>query len=330
MCVLLMGDLLQLPPTFGTPLYKGTNPVFSSFERHLLTTQHRSKSLPHTSNIALSRDMEAQNPLRSVDWSIYSYLSPDDMSGEFADATHIVSTNMERGELNRILGERFAERNNQRLFRWRFQLPPWMAKNEASMEHLWDVLDNREDLHGLFTRGARAYLSKNLCTKKKMCNGSLCHMDSFGYFTAQKRRDFNACVAAAHDSCVINIPPPDYIIVRVNGVIQNSTCDFRLRGFKRVIKATTHPVSIGFACTFWKVQGLTLPKTVLHMGSPHMSLAAVHVGMTRVELPENMRLFPIDDWRPLFRMSWDDELRHLMIDLQATNQSKKEIKEVKV
>ena len=130
-CVLLMGDLLQLPPTFGTPLYKGTNQVFLSFERHLLTTQHRSKSLPHTSNIALSRDMEAQNPLRSVDWSIYTYLFPADMSGEFADATHIVSTNMERGELNRILGERFAERNNQRLFRWRFQLPPWMAKNRS-------------------------------------------------------------------------------------------------------------------------------------------------------------------------------------------------------
>ena len=151
-------------------------------------------------------------------------------------------------------------------------------------------------------------------------------MDSFGYFTAQKRREFNACVEATPTARVVNIPAPDYIFVRVNGVtvpiIQNASFDFKLKGFKTKIKAVTHAVSIGFACTFWKVQGLTLPKVVLHIGSPHMTIAAVHVGMTRVEVPSNMRLFPVDDWRPIFRMSWDAELCSLMKDVEKRSNRK--------
>ena len=73
----------------------------------------------------------------------------------------------------------------------------------------------------------------------------------------------------------------------------------------------------------WELQVTGYRLQVLHIGSQNMSLAAVHVGMTRVELPDDMRLFPVEDWRPLFRMSWDDELRHLMIELENSVPKKK-------
>ena len=238
------------------------------------------------------------------------------MQGDFADATHIVSTNAERGELSRLLGERFAERRKQALFRWRIEMPSWITTHGPTSTHVWSMLDHREDLHGFFTRGACAFLSTNISTKMKMCNGSPCVMESFGYFTHAKKKEFMACVIKQSESRVIDIPYPDFIIVSVSGkrvpILSTDAVEFRISGFKQKIVAKKQGVDIGFAITSWKAQGRTLPKVVLHMNAASLNISSLHVGMTRVEDHANMRLFPVDDWRRILKLNWDPLLREFM------------------
>ena len=53
-------------------------------------------------------------------------------------------------------------------------------------------------------------------------------------------------------------------------------------------------VDLGFACTYWKVQGRTLPAVVLHLSGMKKNtvFSMFLVGISRVQFANRVRLFP--------------------------------------
>ena len=328
--VLLCGDLFQLSPVFGDALYASTCPTFSLFKRNMtiLTIQQRSDDDRHTANINCSRNISpgCEFPFRTIDWKIYKSLSKSDVSGTgtFMDATHLCATNDERAVLNRVLAEDFGRRHGKQVLRWRHEVPAWVASigEDSTADNLWQLLANHEEFFGLFVEGAPAFLTKNFCVRKKLCNGTPCKMMSVGYHSAASQADYYAAVASSNLP-VVMVPRPDYIIVECEGVglIPVSLTDTaKLKLAKKKFEVQTHGVEIGFACTLHKAQGRTLKKVVLHVSpSSVLYTASVHVGMTRVEKAENLRIFPIPSIAHVLNKTWHPGLKELMNDIMQSS-----------
>ena len=309
--VLLMGDFFQLPPVFGQPLYAARGSLLDIFKCVHLMDQKRSFCSIHTSNLAKSRDIVHERPFSRVDWTAYGFLTNHDVTrGDFVDAIHICSTNEERAVLNRILAEQYACRHGRLLLRWELKLPSWSST--FSSFDLLSATCEMEQLYGLFVEGARAFLTYNFCTKLKICNGTTCNMVSVGYYDSDTHAEYHDIIRSA-TTLVVNIPRPDYIVVRLeNGKeFPVPICDEEeIKIGRSKVKAKVHAVDIGFAITFHKVQGQTLPFVVLHMGqTAALRAASIQVGMSRVRYARCMKLFPLESLEHVFKKNWDRVLR---------------------
>jgi len=288
--VLLIGDFFQLPPCFGSPLFECQSQLFSTFVTKYLTEQVRSVCPIHTLNLQRCRSVTVEFPFADVDWSVYGYLTPTEAAGEFADATHICSTNDERAVLNNVLAQQFGLRRSRQVLRWRYQVPPWVQNALDS-----DVTLSSQQMYGLFVEGAPAFVTQNLSTERLICNGTACTMVSVGYHCSASASLYRQAVLSDH--VVVEIPVPDFIVVRLqNGdlypILLNDEIELRMGGVKFTI--AVHSVDIGFACTFHKVQGLTLDYVVLHLANcSTLRAASIHVGMSRITTRTKMRLFPL-------------------------------------
>ena len=280
LCVVLQGDFLQLPPTFGLPLYKGSSSLFSQFSVKTLAGQHRSKSERHSQNIAILRDMKEDFPMQKVDWSLYRYISASDLESEFEEAVHVVATNAERGEVNEIISPLIAAKKGTIAFKWRILLPSALLQHAECDEQVWERLGDHPEFFQYFVKGAEAFLSKNLATTRGLCNGTPCVLETFGYWDPRKRELYELAVRNS-SAPVTLIPTPDFIRVKVDGIrkfVPLVCKEMRVSGLKESLTVTRIPFDIGIAVTCHKIQGRTIKKLVIHL-SRTMSLAAILVSL---------------------------------------------------
>jgi len=85
-----------------------------------------------------------------------------------------------------------------------------------------------------------------------------------------------------------------------------------LYGMKEKVSIRKIGVDIGFCVTAHKVQGRTIKKIVLHISSA-MALTGILVALSRVEYEFDIRLFPVDDWGPVFKKTWDKDLKEFLL-----------------
>ena len=324
--ILLCGDLFQIAPVHGEALFTTASPLFGRFKLHttILTIQHRSDDDAHTANINRSRNIspECNYPFRRVNWKRYKTLSVADVTGEglFRGATHLCSNNDERAVLNRVLAEDYGQLHKKQVLRWKRDVPAWVSSigEDSTADNLWQVLANHEEFFGLFVEGAPAFLTTNFCVRKKLCNGTPCKMVSIGYHSESDQIQYDLAVMS-ENSPLVMIPRPDYIVVDCEGVglVPVSLTDtLKLKLGKVKIEVPAHGVEIGFACTLHKAQGRTLNKVVLHINpSTVLHTASIHVGMTRVRMAENLRIFPIPDITHVLNKTWHIGLKTLMNEL---------------
>ena len=317
LAIVLMGDLLQITPVrSGPPLYETNSPLFRLFRYFQLTKQHRSEDIVHTANIMVQRNTDSTHPFLDVNWAIYQRLSMEDVNNDFSNAIHICSTNAERSILNRTLAEHYGHRNSKLVLRWRLRIPAWA---EDIGRDLWEILENREEFYGLFVEGAPAMLTKTFSTRAKICNGLSCDLVSVGYYEPERQSEYLHAVTHAN-STVVNVPIPDYIVVRLkdgpwDGTLLPVTLDDdrELTILKRNFTAVCHGVDIALAITFHKCVGQTLEYVVLHLSpSPVLSTPCVHVGMSRVKARTRLRIFPIASIQHILEKRWSPMLASFM------------------
>ena len=241
--VILVGDFYQLPPVLATSLLTDIFHL-KDFRLLELTDQHRAKDPLHMRMVAFMRD--AVRLPQALKWLVQNLkeLSPQDI--EFVDAPIIVVTNKERCSLNRICALAYAKRHGRPVLAFR----------------LGDF-DSDEAMF-YFVKGAPAAMNEKI-EGTAIVNGMQVTLDSISYHDARVKRQVEAATEKCLPGEVVVVPRPDTINIFFQGELYPvpRASEATIINKKEVV--LYFRVDPGFAYTFFKVQGLTLPKIILQL-----------------------------------------------------------------
>ena len=334
MAVLLVGDFFQMTPVKGTSLFDaalnnippsklGTSfeqgcAILERFKMITFTKQYRSVDESHTQ--AINRMRSDESPIDESFLQSLKILSENDIDKDpsWSVAPIIVSSNRERHSLNLLQAQRFAMSKNVAILRWRKQMN---VTNEID-EMICDTLYHHEpSLTGLFVQGAPANLLENLNPTSGLANGTPIILHSVIMKDEATSENVRSRLSQAIPGEFVDIPEPHAVVVAVPSLnIENwvqhhkslSSDEVLLplvnkSSAKNVIKVEqqkfshkSHPLELGFAITFHKVQGQTLNKVILDLNKRPNALGnvdfhALYVGLTRVKRAEDIRILPPQD-----------------------------------
>ena len=329
MHIIIMGDMLQLPPPTNyqrslhydsvaqakgakrydddIDLQRGLK-TFLTFDKIELTTQNRAKNDPdHAFRVHRLRTHS-----RPIDDKLLQSLKPltsaEAVTKEWRYAPVLVTSNLERHVINKHQVVRYARDHGVLVFSW---INP--ITNAGDLE-----IDETEEeaisvtARRYFAVGAPCYVDQNLnAAATGIVNGSKGKMHSLTFKTGYTIDiPFNS-----ESGDIINVDPPVSVNVRLLKPKHESTkvknagpfhnygdviplmkhsVEEKVAGTKLVRK--THPVSLGFSITFHKVQGQTLDRVVLalHKRSPNQLLSLkfemLYVALTRVRQGDHIRV----------------------------------------
>lgn len=343
LAIVAMGDLLQLPPVGGTPLYRGGDgSLFASFHMVRFNTQVRAASDPqHMAALAQLRQVASPQPCNDVvhQYLLHRVLTHDDLRRDptWADATFVVSSNEQRHLNNEQLIARFSASHAVPVFKWR---QPVDFRGHLLPEAATNVLYNTHgDLWGWFAAGAPAYITHNISPSKGIANGTLVRLHALK-IADDNHGDLERVQSARPGGVVELDRPPQAVLVELvqlspeavaawppaesavpgRAIIPLVSSDkpkkLKLRGSTRFVLYRPLPYELGFCVTFHKVQGRTCPRVVLDVSalrySKALNLAAFYVGFSRVRSGRDLRILPFLNEeltrRRLWAMSWPAEL----------------------
>jgi hypothetical protein len=168
-----------------------------------------------------------------------------------------------------------------------------------------------EHLRFYFVQGAPGIITKNIAVAKGIANGTRCVLESFT-LSDDNRRKFNATMAAADlaPGAVVSFDfSPEYIVVSttVRSNMRTESVQVPLpRGSsekddsakkKAGPKHHSFQLELGYACTFHKVQGMSLDNVVLDVNRRpkqlgNLDFAGLYVGLSRVKSAEGLFFMP--------------------------------------
>ena len=300
--VIFCGDFVQLPPVSAAPLYVTPGHMFPKFEVNVLAEQMRSKDVPHNGNIDVMRGMKEEEPMTAFNFTLYENLKSTDFSSDdWSFATHVVTRNKLRRCINFEQAQRWAHVRSSAFVTWNVSVPNASSSaSAAALERVWRRMPIDSNHLGVFAQDAPCFLTTNLNPEIGLCNGTSAKMTGIGFFEAERQRELEEQIAAAHPGERIHMSsPPDFIVVEVgkgDAAIQVPILEGRdkvnIGNSERV--CLRHMVDLGFACTYWKVQGRTLPAVVLHLSGMKKNtvFSMFLVGISRVQFANRVRLFP--------------------------------------
>ena len=298
--------------------------IFCNLEVHELTQQMRASG-EHARFLAEMRDQqqithEILNQLKVLTRADID----DDPNWEFAPVC--VAGNAERNAINRQNAQRFAEKHGRPLLAW---LKPIAGESNFGSTGLTDqqrqsVWSTNPGLHHLFVEGAPAYMNANIgteATRKEICNGSKLKMTSLYYKDPHHRQQMDQRIASAAPGQVVWVDPPDEVIFELegrNGAAHRLSESESLEADKPTIPLSANlretykvsldngragkitvvefPFELGFAVTYHRIQGRTLPYLILDANAsplpPHILFELLYVGLSRVPSASRIRLLP--------------------------------------
>ena len=239
--VILLGDMMQLPPPAGIALYKIKTPnsvhkqllpseiargLFQDFKLFPLTEQIRASSDPqHTKYLEDLRDTRSQYP--PITENIIQHietLSTEDVLNDpsWCEAPLIVTSNLERHYQNLPRIITYAQINNLPVLTWKLPLNGEIAA-QLEIEQLNLLYEQNKCLHGYFVKNAPAYITDNTDPNKGLANGTPCFLHSLCFDT-----DFDPQLQLEIDSAspgtLIEIPVPVSVNVRVPSLDSEHWC----------------------------------------------------------------------------------------------------------
>ena len=237
-----------------------------------------------------------------------------------------VTSNAERLNLTPILAFNFAKRNGLPVITWNL---PAEGKLVGRLQEEGTEIPLTSVLVGFFVEGGPAYLTENINPAMSLANGTFAklHSLSFDYMTPREAAQLRHQIAHAkpgeriHVSrppTFINIRPvlsdetrakwnPEFTLVPGDIVLPIGLCsakttldvqvDTATKCLQGAVKVSEHRLELGFAVTFHKIQGKTIPKVILELNkrpfAPHLNHSMLLVAISRVTNRENLRIIPL-------------------------------------
>jgi hypothetical protein len=232
--VILLGDMMQLPPPAGVPLYKRFAPssvykellpseialdLFRQFQIFPLTEQIRASSdAKHTSLLESLRDTTSGCNKSYVTDEIIQHipvLSEEDVLNDpsWCEAPLIVTSNIERHHQNLPRTMTFAKLHNSPVLTWKYPLNDTIAA-QLSEDHLNLLYRHNNCLHGYFVKNAPAYLIANTDPTKGLANGTPCFLHSLCFDNVLDPQ-LQSKIDSALPGELVEIPVPISVNVRV-------------------------------------------------------------------------------------------------------------------
>ena len=230
-----------------------------------------------------------------------------------------VCGNNERSELNQDQAIRFANDHVHQVIQWRMDLAGLATRFPSDMiENIYDKKSTQ--LTFTFVQGAPAYITENINALKRVVNGSSCSLHSLTWTDETTSIAMQELIRNANRGDIVVLPvPPDFVIVRLNGV-PHCPSDSLLGGNDYVIpipfarknlkfsfnreklEAKVHAVELGFAVTYYKLQSKTMPRLIINPHkrgcTPEIDLMSLIVGYSRVRNGRHVRFLPIQSNAP--------------------------------
>ena len=249
--VLWMGDFSQLPPVKDTSLAaalvhsavgfpkKSTNlanqqsaaNLFSSVHKSVLTVQKRSSGDKRLAELCALLRRPGPIGLEVITFLQSRVLTQAKVRADpsWSWAPILVTMNAERHALNWVQLCRFARLKGVPVFRWRrsFGLNPKYEFHPDFLEKLY--VDNQLQLCQAFATGAPCILSGNIDVGESLC--TRCTFDSLGYKCPESLEAARLAITAFPRVPIIDVPAPDYVLVRVTKqLIEQGQVNFGVGG----------------------------------------------------------------------------------------------------
>ena len=331
--IILLGDFLQLPPTHGLPLYKNTSccqtqheltgiMLYQQFSVYNLSSLERCKDT-NLAKIIIDFRNTYRFPLKL--FSMIGKLNKDEVIKDqtWWQATHIVASNKERLRINFFFLNCYAARNNLTIYKWR------LCK---------EGLQDNHSVYQYFVIGAPIALTDNINPILGLANGSEASLHSF----ILDGKIINYTNSSGYKTLLIDMPS-SVIIFNKNKPNEyslcNSTCllpiglsrrDITIMdNCKKSVKA--FPYDLGFCYTFYKAQGKTLPKVILHLDKrpgkslSHVTLQGLYVSLTRIRYLKDIAYLG-SDVKYLFQQNIDATLQQYLNDNMTSSAVKRKRK----
>jgi hypothetical protein len=245
----------------------------------------------------------------------------------FRFAPVITARNARRRKINIHQAVAFARDRNVPVLIWRKTLPE--ASITASV--LEQINDITSPYWEYFVEDAPAMLLVNVVPHLSVSNGTSAKMHSLTWANADVAARNIRDIRCAKPGQIIQVDPPEYVNVEIRSThtlplksLDQNAYLLPMRWWSIQAKYKTgalempahdsHAVDLGFAFTFYKVQGATMENVILDLNFQRRNectFSAVYVGLSRVRSVNNLRLLPITlakvgTW--LNELKWADEL----------------------
>ena len=303
----------------------------------------RSKDPEHTRRINRMRHTDTVDPVNTDLINTFQVLTEEDIQNDpsWKTAPVVVCSNDERYSINAIIVKNYAIEKGVPILTW---------VKDISNSHRFDatvcnvLYDTHPQLHGCFVQGAPAILLDNLNATSGLANGTPAILDSLLFKNNDDRLRVKRLLSNAQPGQIIQIPIPSAIIasfptlnreewkhLSLHDSIVKIPLEYKSHlknsikvGIKQYVNYKSHMIELAFAITYHKVQGQTMNKIILDLNKRPPSLKqldfhAFYVGMTRVELPTNIRILPCQD---------DSNFKHLL-DLKPNKNLKSWLNNIK-
>lgn len=241
----------------------------------------------------------------------------------------ITMNNAQRHRINFDRAIRFARKQGLPLLRWKNTITDDVNYlKKSNLNHMYAD----PSMWSVFVYGAPAYLDENIIPEKGIAKGTSVTLHSLSFDSTIKPfmlDDLKRLIAFAAPGQIIDLPfePSSINVVLTNADATTWPVDQRLdtgehdkvvipismmksseqqtvyycvneTWYSKQPKIKRIPVDLGWAITYWKVQGKTLNKVVLDLNAPpapqHIGHEHFYVGISRTRANEGIRILPID------------------------------------
>ncbi len=337
---------LQLSSSDGHRAQMGAH-LFRQFRLFELTEQMRAAECSIQRSL-IDSFRTNEHPFRREHLRYLKQLTATDIRGDasWLDAIIVTPGNHVRCAINKDRIVRLAQHLRVPVLRWKLPLIDESAR-QLPQAVIDDMYDRYSDAWAYFVVSAPAYVDFNMKPSLGVANGTSCVLHSIVMDpSTSDLEEIERTYAVTAPGEFVNIPVPRATNVQLVGLAAETwpadapsvnnlrppvlplpgkgkntillgpkvlDQHARHRRKKRAMSAATSGFDLGFAATFHKIQGKTVPKIILCLNKVprdlgQLSTQSLYVGLTRVKRNEDMRIFPLRPGQNL------DHLLRLKVD----------------